>query len=131
MSISITGMNMPKCCADCELLYDYMRCSVTATRADFEKMGSERLPNCPLKEIIDNTETVEKSEIWGDGFADGLAVGVKWVQRPQGKWVLVHPLQENDEGAYMCSVCHSGDWRISPEFEFCPYCGADMRGDKK
>lgn len=50
--------------------------------------------------------------------------------RPQGKWVLVHPLQENDEGAYMCSVCHTGDWRISPEFEFCPYCGAEMRGEE-
>ena len=53
------------------------------------------------------------------------------MDRPQGEWVLVHPLQEDDEGAYMCSVCHSGDWRISTEFKFCPYCGAEMKeGDK-
>lgn len=48
--------------------------------------------------------------------------------RPKGEWVLIHPLQENDEGAYMCSVCHTGDWCISPRFKFCPYCGADMKG---
>lgn len=51
-------------------------------------------------------------------------------ERSKGQWILVHPLQENDEGAYMCSVCHSGDWAISSEYEFCPYCGADMRGCK-
>ena len=49
-------------------------------------------------------------------------------KKPQGKWVLVHPLQETDEGAYMCSVCRTGDWCISPEFKFCPYCGAEMDG---
>lgn len=49
-------------------------------------------------------------------------------EKLHGKWVLVHPLQENDEGAYMCSVCRTGDWCISPEFKFCPYCGAEMDG---
>ena len=49
-------------------------------------------------------------------------------KKPHGKWVLVHPLQENDEGAYMCSACRTGDWCISPEFKFCPYCGAEMDG---
>ena len=52
-------------------------------------------------------------------------------EKPQGEWVLVHPLQEDDEGAYMCSACHTGDWRISPEFKFCPYCGAEMDGGDK
>jgi len=51
-----------------------------------------------------------------------------YVGRPRGRWILVHPLQENDEGAYMCSVCRTGDWCISPEFKFCPYCGAAMDG---
>lgn len=59
------------------------------------------------------------------GKVDGILRANK---RPHGKWVLVHPLQENDEGAYMCSVCRTGDWCISPEFKFCPYCGAAMDG---
>lgn len=60
MSIIISGMEMPKCCADCDLLYDYIGCSVTGTHADFAKMDSERLPNCPLKETLDNALAVER-----------------------------------------------------------------------
>ena len=36
-----------------------------------------------VMEFIDKAPVVEQSEIWGDGFADGLAVGAKWVERPQ------------------------------------------------
>lgn len=43
------------------------------------------------------------------------------------KWIRVHPLQENDGGAYMCSACRTGDWDIQGTEEKCPYCGADMR----
>lgn len=125
MSISVTGMNMPKCCAECELLYDYMRCSVTGTRADFEKMNSERLPNCPLKEIIDNTETVEKSELWEEGFADGLVVGVKWVERPKGKWINTMEFDEYYGQVYKCSHC-GGEVLGCGARNFCPKCGAQM-----
>ena len=64
-----------------------------------------------ILELIDNAPTIE--------------------ERAKGQWILVHPLQENDDGAYMCSVCHSGDWTISSEYAFCPYCGADMRGKEE
>lgn len=130
MSISVTGMNMPKCCADCELLYDYMHCSVTGTRADFEKMDSERLPNCPLKEIIDNTETVERSDLWEVGFADGLAIGTKWAERPKGEWINTMEFDEYYGHVYKCSHC--GDEVLGCDVkEFCPKCGAQMlKGDK-
>ena len=36
-----------------------------------------------VMEFIDKAPVVEQSEIWGDGFADGLAVGAKWVEIPQ------------------------------------------------
>ena len=49
--------------------------------------------------------------------------------QPKGHWILVHPLQEDDTGAYMCSECKVGNWEIDPEsYFFCPNCGADMRG---
>lgn len=47
--------------------------------------------------------------------------------RPHGKWLYVHPLQEDDGGAYMCSVCRTGDWNIRGDENFCPNCGSDNR----
>lgn len=50
----------------------------------------------------------------------------------KGHWIFVHPLQEDDPGAYMCSECKVGNWEIDPEsYFFCPYCGADMRKEEK
>ena len=48
-------------------------------------------------------------------------------KRPHGEWVFVHPLQEDDDGAYMCSICGNGDWGIDPERDkYCYNCGALM-----
>ena len=49
----------------------------------------------------------------------------------KGHWIFVHPLQEDDTGAYMCSECKVGNFEIDPERDFiCPNCGADMRGEQ-
>ena len=48
-------------------------------------------------------------------------------QPKTGHWIFVHPLQEDDEGAYCCSVCGNGDWGIDPERDkYCYNCGAKM-----
>lgn len=47
--------------------------------------------------------------------------------RPHGEWIFVHPLQEDDCGAYMCSVCKTGDFNLRGDENFCPNCDADMR----
>lgn len=47
--------------------------------------------------------------------------------RPIGKWIPVHPLQEDDDGAYICSNCEHGDWDCDTNYKYCPFCGADMR----
>lgn len=47
--------------------------------------------------------------------------------RPKGKWILIHPLQEDDDGAYICSNCEHGDWDCDTNYKYCPFCGADMR----
>ena len=50
----------------------------------------------------------------------------------KGHWIFVHPLQEDDTGAYMCSECKVGNFEIDPERDFiCPNCGADMRGESE
>lgn len=50
--------------------------------------------------------------------------------RKKGKWIRVNPLQENDGGAFMCSICRSGDWDIKDSYSFCPNCGAEMEGEE-
>ena len=45
----------------------------------------------------------------------------------EGYWKLIHPLQENDGGAYCCSICGYGDWDIDPKTDKkCFNCGAKM-----
>lgn len=44
-----------------------------------------------------------------------------------GHWIFVHPLQENDPGAYICSECKTGDWDIDPaKDKVCKFCRAKM-----
>ena len=53
-------------------------------------------------------------------------------QPKTGYWIPVHPLQEDDEGAYMCSCCRVGNWGIDPKVDkYCFNCGADMRGGEE
>lgn len=44
-------------------------------------------------------------------------------ERKKGKWI-------NDKGLYRCSSCSEfwARWWIYKELNYCPYCGADMRG---
>ncbi len=44
-----------------------------------------------------------------------------------GHWIKVHPLQADDEGAYMCSCCKVGDWNLKGTENFCPNCGVEMK----
>ena len=60
MSILIKGMEMPKCCDECALLYDAICCIVTTTSLwsypAHERIidsSEERLPDCPLIEVPD------------------------------------------------------------------------------
>lgn len=42
-----------------------------------------------------------------------------------GKWIKVHPIQENDVGGYKCSICSTGFYDAN-RFNYCPECGAKM-----
>ena len=51
-------------------------------------------------------------------------------ERKKGEWIKV-----NGKTAINCSACYHCSWSLSFEdtvkrFNFCPNCGADMRGDK-
>ena len=58
MSVLIKDIKMPKCCSDCPLEYDQMRCSIAGYNwydQDYLDIGfdpnKDRLPECPLIEF--------------------------------------------------------------------------------
>lgn len=51
MAVLIKNMQLPKSCMDCDICYDMMLCPIISEKMDWEKMDTERLPNCPLEEV--------------------------------------------------------------------------------
>ena len=54
MSILINGMEMPKNCCDCSLLYEEVcDCRITGRHLDFEEaISKERPKDCPIIEVL-------------------------------------------------------------------------------
>lgn len=61
MGVYIKGMEMPKCCGDCDFLYDYFSCMATGESMAliYWELGKKRLPNCPLVEVPDHGDLIE------------------------------------------------------------------------
>ena len=78
-----------------------------------------------IREIIDNAPTVMKD--YDTGYQDGLEDGLNDI-RPKGDWICVtkstFPQYQPDE--YKCSNCNK---LCHIKYYYCPFCGADMRGD--
>ena len=74
-----------------------------------------------IKYSINERELEEARQIgmWIDSFPSAKS-------RKKGKWIFIHPLQADDEGAYICSNCHRGDWDIKPTDKYCKFCGMAM-----
>ena len=77
-----------------------------------------------VKTIIDNAPTVEEKS-YAMGYQDGLEDGLNDI-RPQGEWI--EQVVRGDK-VPCCSNCGLGSGTLY-EFDFCPNCGADMRGEK-
>ena len=72
--------------------------------------------------IIDNAPTVDMSkEVWNQSNAL-LEKRLTYLKRPQGEWI---ELRKYD---YKCSICGQS---MMDKWNYCPECGADMRGDKE
>lgn len=61
--------------------------------------------------------------------AEEMAIKALEQEPKTGHWIKVHPLQADDEGAYMCSCCEVGDWNLKGTENFCPNCGAKMESE--
>lgn len=56
---------------------------------------------------------------------------VTFVKQKKGKWIKVEEQSENHiEPIFICSSCNNYEaWGLTECTRYCPYCGADMRGD--
>lgn len=68
-------------------------------------------------------------------FLEACGMGIKALHEPErkkGQWELI----EEDWNVYRCSACGE-DWVLetaTPQennMNFCPFCGADMRGEEE
>lgn len=106
----------------------------------FYAMGGDRLGsngddimfyvNGLLNEI-QNAPTVEVSD-YDTGYQDGLEDGLNDI-RPQGEWEYTQYDGNPNIGNWHCSECRHivfGGYSQKPYYNFCPKCGADMRGEE-
>lgn len=79
------------------------------------------IDNAPTVDVISNNEGYE---MYGKGYLQGYKRG-KAEAIPKGEWE--EPFERNGKTYHKCNHCH-----ISSELilfgNFCPNCGADMRG---
>ena len=64
---------------------------------------------------------IDNNSCWWDGYNTAKKI----FERPQGHWI------KEDEVHSKCSLCgfKYADYRIL--FDYCPNCGADMRGGRE
>ena len=89
--------------------------------------GLDVMEMLAIKEIIDNAPTVDLTK--NQAYDKGFITAMKLYARPKGKW---HYFDEYLNGGTFyiteCPFCHL---RVLEITNFCPDCGADMRGDKE
>lgn len=66
MSVLIKGMKMPQNCDACPMLYEYRFCALTDDHASSIewKIEEKRMPNCPLIELTDHGDLVDRDELY-------------------------------------------------------------------
>ena len=118
------------------------------------KMGVESMPEC--SEALDMaiealeqepcTNAISREDAlmaltgeWKESRDEILSLAIRRIRvlplvkpaEKMGHWIFVHPLQEDDGGGYMCSICNVGDWNLNGKENYCPNCGAKMQERKK
>ena len=73
---------------------------------------------------IDNTPTIPLPD-FKEGYKQAIIDGKTNFSRPQGEWKNTRPPEMSDN--IVCSLCGFDSIAM---FDFCPNCGADMRGAK-
>ena len=87
------------------------------------------------QEALEKVRAIQTYKLFADiSLVDKAEVQTELMMLPpaqpepkEGHWIPVHPIQSDDPGAYMCSKCKTGMWKIRPSaYHYCPNCGAKM-----
>ena len=107
------------------------KCSNNITEYDENHIPNGNCAIWHILNMIDNAPTIKTftlediEEQYRKGLEKGLS---EWeTERPQGEWEYKEIANSTIPG-YCCSCCHIG---FLNKYNFCPNCGADMRGDEK
>lgn len=92
---------------------DCMAADRPKTKGDLIKAFSDELTD----------EDVIRSEEYAKGYVDGLN------DRPKGEWIEPTKIYEPGDPYWECSQCHKAQF-MGDGMNFCPNCGADMRGEE-
>jgi len=105
---------------------DALKKEVSKVNGSYTEMSANQLGYDILR-LIDNAPTVDISrEVWNQSNAL-LEKRLTYLGRPQGEWIIDgHHIRCNKCNEYICNTDREGN-KISDNF--CPNCGADMRGE--
>ena len=85
-----------------------------------------------IKAVIDNAPAIELTELCKSCQYLKDCETCEEKLRPQGEWEYVQYDANPNIGNWHCSECRlivSGKYNQKPGYNFCPRCGAQMRGD--
>lgn len=97
------------------------------TQEDAVNMSNEQAISIlkPMMEMMRDQHGCPISDAY---FAlDKAVAALSEADSKRGKWEYKSAYQGAKFGFYICSECKTPYWQN--DYNFCPYCGADMRGD--
>lgn len=82
-----------------------------------------------FRDFLENVPDVEiRDSLFVNGYAQGYEDAKAKFERPQGKWKFIQGA--TTQGSLKCPFCDYRDYHKTNS-NFCPNCGAEMRGEEK
>lgn len=101
MSVLIKGMEMPKNCDACPMLFEYRFCSLTDDHASSIEWKTEekRMPNCPLIELPDHGDLIDRDAFRKAMYHDTFETDSDLQKWESGCWIRYKMFERNIESA--------------------------------
>ena len=98
----------------------------------------EQAQNILLDNVLEDIDKAEAIDLWQirqEATENALKKAEELYARPKGEWIPMSPDCRGYSESFKCSICGAYIYPRCLEkeldYNFCPYCGADMGGDKE